>query len=258
MTLIELAGILKVQVQKLQALESGHLGAFKDVVFLRALTASVCRVLKMDSVPVLALLPPSPVDFSVLRPAENRAEPLRQGPIIRQPLTEQISMHTVVLVIFFLLGTLVLLFFPRERTEGGESSVTKTSLASAVLPVSGVSESSRSVASGLLSTLGIAPGSVPASIPASVSSGLGSMSAAQGLTSGLPSRSESVMPLPASSYVDLSAQSISSPRRTEVSKPIGAVAGATKETSSIAQAQGRGPFVIGAAALASDRLTQSR
>ena len=55
-----LAANLKVSVQKLEALEANDWSVFPDVVFTRALASTVCRVLKMDAAPVLALLPKAP------------------------------------------------------------------------------------------------------------------------------------------------------------------------------------------------------
>lgn len=52
-----LAVALKVPVHKLEALEAGDLGVFPDAVFVRALVSSICRTLKIDAAPVLALLP---------------------------------------------------------------------------------------------------------------------------------------------------------------------------------------------------------
>lgn len=59
-----LAVTLKVPVRKLEALEADHFDELPDLVFVRALAASVCRVLKVDPIPVLAALPqtaPNPV-----------------------------------------------------------------------------------------------------------------------------------------------------------------------------------------------------
>jgi len=55
-----LAANLKVTVGKLEALEANDWSAFPDVVFTRALASAVCRALKMDAAPVLALLPRAP------------------------------------------------------------------------------------------------------------------------------------------------------------------------------------------------------
>ncbi len=52
-----LATTMKVSVDKLEALEADRYDLFSDVVFMRALAAGICRLLKQDSAPVLALLP---------------------------------------------------------------------------------------------------------------------------------------------------------------------------------------------------------
>lgn len=54
-----LAVTLKVPVSKLEALEADRHDVFSDAVFMRALASSVCRTLKVDAAPVLALLPQS-------------------------------------------------------------------------------------------------------------------------------------------------------------------------------------------------------
>jgi cytoskeleton protein RodZ len=54
-----LAVALKVPVKKLEALEADRYDLLPDVVFARALASSVCRNLKVDATPVLALLPQS-------------------------------------------------------------------------------------------------------------------------------------------------------------------------------------------------------
>ncbi len=55
--LVALAAMLKVPVQRLEALEAGRYHELPDMTFARALASSVCRVLKIDPQPVLAALP---------------------------------------------------------------------------------------------------------------------------------------------------------------------------------------------------------
>lgn len=55
-----LATVLKVPVAKLEALEADNYVFLSDTVFIRALAASVCRSLKLETDSVLALLPKSP------------------------------------------------------------------------------------------------------------------------------------------------------------------------------------------------------
>jgi cytoskeleton protein RodZ len=52
-----LAASIKVAPAKLEALESGRYDELPDATFARALAQSVCRALKIDAQPVLALLP---------------------------------------------------------------------------------------------------------------------------------------------------------------------------------------------------------
>jgi len=52
-----LASAMRVPVAKLQALEDDRLDVLPDAVFARALALAVCRQLKADAAPVLALLP---------------------------------------------------------------------------------------------------------------------------------------------------------------------------------------------------------
>lgn len=59
MHIAALAVTLKVPVGKLEALEADDYSALPDTVFVRALAASVCRTLKIDSTLVLSLLPQS-------------------------------------------------------------------------------------------------------------------------------------------------------------------------------------------------------
>lgn len=56
-----LAAAIKVTPAKLEALEAGRLDALPDATFARALAKTVCRQLKTDPAPVLALMPGAPV-----------------------------------------------------------------------------------------------------------------------------------------------------------------------------------------------------
>ena len=55
-----LAATIKVSPAKLESLESGRYHELLDVSFSRALAQTVCRVLKIDPVPVLAQMPGAP------------------------------------------------------------------------------------------------------------------------------------------------------------------------------------------------------
>ncbi len=74
-----LAASIKVTPAKLEALESGRIQELPDATFTRALALTVCRVLKIDAAPVLALLPGAPpgslerVDSGLNTPFRERA-----------------------------------------------------------------------------------------------------------------------------------------------------------------------------------------
>lgn len=74
-SLPSLAVQLKVPAQKLEALESDQYDRFADAVFMRALASSVCRTLKADPAPVLALLPQQ--DAGPLRVSQGLNTPFR-------------------------------------------------------------------------------------------------------------------------------------------------------------------------------------
>lgn len=74
MHIAALAVALKVPVRKLEALEADRYEDLPDTVFVRALAASVCKSLKIDPAPVMALLPgyvprALPADGGGARPA---------------------------------------------------------------------------------------------------------------------------------------------------------------------------------------------
>lgn len=54
-----LAAMLKVPQAKLEALEANRFQDLPDATFARALAKAMCRVLKVDSAPVMGLLPPA-------------------------------------------------------------------------------------------------------------------------------------------------------------------------------------------------------
>jgi cytoskeleton protein RodZ len=57
--IVALAALIKVAPRKLEMLEADRLDALPDATFARALAQTVCRALKIDAGPVLALLPVS-------------------------------------------------------------------------------------------------------------------------------------------------------------------------------------------------------
>ncbi|QNP48128.1 helix-turn-helix domain-containing protein [Diaphorobacter aerolatus] len=119
-----LAVALKVPVSKIDALETGRHEEFPDNVFMRALAATVCRTLKIDPAPVLALLP------SGAPQALNTSRGLNasfKDPTGRFKMESSIerpnkSRWLGAAVVVLLVGALAVAFFPhKEMTSGPEA-----------------------------------------------------------------------------------------------------------------------------------------
>lgn len=118
-----LAVALKVPVNKLQALEADDFAALPDAVFARALAASVCRTLRLDPAPVLALMPKNTApSFSAASPGINASFKDGSEKARRNPLFAQAMRPVGLAVIVLLLGALALVFLPR----GGDFSASAT------------------------------------------------------------------------------------------------------------------------------------
>ncbi len=74
-----LAAAIKVVPRKLELLEADQFDQLPDATFTRALAQTVCRSLKIDAVPVLALLPP-PKGHRLEQVAEGLNTPFRERP----------------------------------------------------------------------------------------------------------------------------------------------------------------------------------
>ncbi|MBZ0225789.1 MAG: DUF4115 domain-containing protein [Comamonas sp.] len=133
--LAALAATLKVPLHKLQALEDDRYDTFDDIVFLRALASSVCRVLKMDAGPVLALLPQSaPVALkdqqglnARFKDAGGRSD---GGGAMGLPM----SRLTAFAVIALLAAALVIAFVPRSDNAAFVPPQTETETTPAQVP----------------------------------------------------------------------------------------------------------------------------
>lgn len=78
-----LAAATKVPQRKLEALEADRLDELPDATFTRALAQTVCRALKIDPAPVLALLP-QPAGHRLEQVAEGINAPFRERPGMSQ------------------------------------------------------------------------------------------------------------------------------------------------------------------------------
>lgn len=79
-----LAASIKVAQKKLEALEGDRFAELPDATFTRALAQTVCRALKIDPAPVLALLP-TPAGHRLEHVSEGINTPFRDRPGRREP-----------------------------------------------------------------------------------------------------------------------------------------------------------------------------
>ncbi len=136
MHIAALAVALKVPVSKLEALEADNFTVLPDTVFVRALASSVCRVLKVDAAPVLALLPQSPSPSLAADSAGINA-PVK-GSVGKSTVSSSsfsgsgsASRSVGFVVLALLVGALALYFFPRGEDRAASTSTTAPVLSSA-------------------------------------------------------------------------------------------------------------------------------
>ena len=115
-----LASMLKVPVKKLEALEQNRFDLLPDAVFVRALAASICRTLKVDPAPVLALLPMTSSSRLGFHGTGINEEFRPSGDATSRSLWVQVSRPAVVAGVVFLLGALVLVFLPAVKAAFNE------------------------------------------------------------------------------------------------------------------------------------------
>lgn len=141
MHIAALAVALKVPVSKLEALEADNFTVLPDTVFVRALASSVCRVLKVDAAPVLALLPQSPSPSLAADSAGINA-PVK-GSVGKSTVTSSsfsgngsASRSVGFVVLALLVGALALYFFPRgeDRTASSPTAAPEPSSAPDAVP----------------------------------------------------------------------------------------------------------------------------
>jgi cytoskeleton protein RodZ len=107
-----LAALIKVQQRKLEALENDRFDELPDATFTRALAQTVCRALKIDAAPVLALLP-APSGYRLEHVGEGINAPFRDRPGRHEPNDWlMLASPKVWLPLLLLLGTAILYFVP--------------------------------------------------------------------------------------------------------------------------------------------------
>ena len=109
-----LASTLKVPVKKLETLEADRFDLLPDMVFVRALTTSVCRALKIDSSPILASLPHA-IAPSLKTDEAGINTPFRSaGTGSLLSFVNQLSKPFLFSVLALLIGVVILIFLPQK------------------------------------------------------------------------------------------------------------------------------------------------
>ena len=113
-----LAVTLKVPVKRLEALEDDNLNLLPDMVFVRALAASVCNTLKIDPEPILALMPKSG-STRLDNVSKSIDTPIRRSALSNDKVSPMDFMKTPWMIggAALLLGAAAIYFWPAMKSD---------------------------------------------------------------------------------------------------------------------------------------------
>ena len=135
-----LAVAMKVPVAKLDALENDRHDLLPDAVFARALAASVCRTLKIDAAPVLALLPKTGTP-RLVQDTDGINAPFRSPrDTVASHWKDQLTRPVALTVGALLVGVVVVLLWPRQPDDGPAVASTSSAEVPAVASQPGAGE----------------------------------------------------------------------------------------------------------------------
>lgn len=128
-----LAAAIKVVPRKLELLESDQFDQLPDATFTRALAQTVCRTLKINAAPILALLPP-PKGHRLEQVAEGLNTPFHERPGRLVP-KEWASLTSPVLWIVGLIAVMTLAVYavPADWLQFSTAAVTRPRPAEATI-----------------------------------------------------------------------------------------------------------------------------
>ena len=164
-----LAASLKIPQRKLEALERDRFEELPDATFTRALAQTVCRALKIDPVPVLALLPRA--DAGALDQVSGGLNaPFRERPTALDPALGPLLRHpATALVVLLLVGAVAFWLWPRSPAPvpAAVELLVPATPASAPVPVveaasAAASAVAQSASEPLVETVHSAPAADPA------------------------------------------------------------------------------------------------
>lgn len=138
-----LAAAIKVSQKKLEALESDRLDELPDATFTRALAQAICRSLKIDAAPVLALLPTLQHGDRLEHVSEGTKQPFRERPGQHETTewTDVVQSPAVWVPVLVLVAAAVIWVAPAQWWErlqmSGVSQPADPAPASSATPASG-------------------------------------------------------------------------------------------------------------------------
>ena len=159
-----LAAAIKVAPRKLELLESDQFDQLPDATFTRALAQTVCRTLKIDAAPVLALLPPVR-GHRLEQIAEGLNTPFRERPGRLVP-TEwaNVAMPALLLAGLLLLAAVAVYLMPAGWSPLAKSALSRiTGNETASAPVAVPMPVTETVATSPVATATASAPAVPAS-----------------------------------------------------------------------------------------------
>ncbi len=131
-----LAVSLRVPVKRIEALENGQMDQLPDMVFVRALTSSICQALKIDPAPILEKLPKAAL------PRLNRDDIAINAPITvsgggkESALLALLTSPWLLGVLFLCLGAVGIYFWPKASVL----SLPEVAISPIVVPEAGFSQ----------------------------------------------------------------------------------------------------------------------
>jgi cytoskeleton protein RodZ len=135
-----LAAAIKVVPRKLELLESDQFDQLPDATFTRALAQTVCRTLKIDAAPVLALLPPVR-GHRLEQVAEGLNTPFRERPGRLEPSEwANIAMPALLLAGLLLLAAVVIYLMPAGWSPLAKSALSRVTGAETTAAPASVTE----------------------------------------------------------------------------------------------------------------------
>jgi cytoskeleton protein RodZ len=181
---------LKVPVRQLEALEADQHDLVKGPVFVRALASSVCRQLRMDPLPVLALLPQAPGQLPVQRHSMTPLESARHPAFDAMSAVRHLPIQTLLIAAVMLALIAALLWMPSPSSwawfQAAPAAVSPVEELTAPLPEASAASSQEvqmvpaesvpvvqtpaPAVSAPVAPVSVAPASVPASRPLTVAS----------------------------------------------------------------------------------------